>query len=164
MQGDKWKGVIPPDNHHLYAAKHRKSRLLSSRLITEPENDWAGLHRALRNIHDTLPAATFWSPAPEPRPRPGNDPSHLADAEILADDMADAAIPDALPVPALGPAPVPERVKSSYYPDTTILWGDALTGVRIFCAQMNTDETFPTRASRRLFVTGTRSACGILST
>jgi hypothetical protein len=132
--GIKWKRIIPRDNHHLYDAKHRKSVLLSSRLITELENVWAGLHRALRNIHDAHPSVSFWSPAPDPRPRPGDDPSHHVDAEIFADDMADAAIPGAPPVPAAVPAPAPDRVESSFIPETTIFWGDALTDVRIFCA------------------------------
>jgi hypothetical protein len=123
--GKKWKGVIPRDNHHLYAAKHHRNVLLSSRLITEPENDWAGLHHALRNIHDTLPSVTFWSRAPVPRPRPADDPSHHVDVEIFADDMADAAIPGAPPVPALAPAPEPDHVKSSFIPDYDPLEGRA---------------------------------------
>lgn len=169
LLGEKHKKVIPPDRHWLYAAKARRSKLVSSRLITESENKTAELHKACQDINSRVPSVVYPASAlPRDMPLPlvsesaresGQAASAiLADDRLAADDRdrqddAEVKVPEgaaeAAPV-YIGPGGKARTTTSTVDGRKWLVWiclimsifGDQLTTVRLFLAQLNTDETF----------------------
>jgi hypothetical protein len=166
--GKNWRRIIPRDRHIRSAAMERRNVYVGSRLITEPENTTAGIHRILKLICSFVPSVSF---DVADLPPEADEAAALASAvagavgrpsgvaHALQEDIDNAdfveeeeeehktTVNDVLArAQRVEHGAVDGRVKILIVLMSMALFGDGLSELRGFVAQLNTNETFLYRA------------------